>query len=92
MPSLYEGFGLTVLEAMNMNCPIISSNTISLNEVWGNVVVYFNPNNTVDIKYKIESAVYSDSKILELRDKMINNINKFDWNFTVAQTLKVYEK
>ena len=91
-PSLYEGFGLTILEAMNMNCPVISSNTSSLTEVGGDAVVYFNPNNTHDIKHKIESVVYSDNKIFELRNKMINNNKKFDLNLTAKQTLKVYEK
>ena len=91
-PSLYEGFGLTILEAMNMNCPVISSNTSSLKEVGGDASVYFNPEDIEDMKYKIESVVYSDSKILELRNKMVNNIKKFDWNLTASQTLKVYEK
>jgi glycosyltransferase involved in cell wall biosynthesis len=91
-PSLYEGFGLTILEAMNMNCPVISSNAGSLKEVGGDAVVYFNPNSIDDIKYKIESVVYSDNKIFELRDKMINNNKKFDLDLTAKQTLKVYEK
>jgi glycosyltransferase involved in cell wall biosynthesis len=91
-PSLYEGFGLTILEAMNMNCPVITSNTSSLKEVGGDAAVYFNPVNIDDIKYKIESVVYSDNKIFELRDKMTNNNNRFDLNFTAQQTLNVYEK
>ena len=91
-PSLYEGFGLTILEAMNMNCPVISSNAGSLKEVGGDAAVYFNPNSIDDIKYKIESVVYSDNKIFELRDKMINNNKKYDLDLTAKQTLKVYEK
>ena len=91
-PSFYEGFGLTVLEAMNMNCPVISSNTSSLKEVGGDAAVYFNPNSVDDIKYKIESVVYSDNKIFELQDKMIINNKRFDLNLTAKQTLHVYEK
>ena len=91
-PSFYEGFGLTVLEAMNMNCPVISSNTSSLKEVGGDASVYFNPNSIDDIKYKIESVVYSDNKIFELQDKMIINNKRFDLDLTAKQTLNVYEK
>ena len=91
-PSLYEGFGLTILEAMNMNCPVISSNTSSLKEVGGDAAVYFNPEDIDDMKFKIESVVYSDIKISELNNKMIHNLQKFDWDFTASQTLKVYEK
>ena len=91
-PSLYEGFGLTILEAMNMNCPVLCGNTSSLPEVGGDAVVYFDPHNVDDIKYKIESVVYSDSKILELRNNMIEHVKKFDWKYTVEKTLKVYEK
>ena len=75
-----------------MNCPVITSNTSSLKEVGGDAAVYFNPVNIDDIKYKIESVVYSDNKIFELRDKMTNNNNRFDLNFTAQQTLNVYEK
>ena len=91
-PSLYEGFGLTILEAMNMNCPVISSNTSSLKEVGGDAAVYFNPEDIDDMKFKIESVVYSDIKISELNNKMIHNLQKFDWDFTASETLKVYEK
>jgi glycosyltransferase involved in cell wall biosynthesis len=40
-PSIYEGFGLTLLEAMNMNCPIIASETSSIKEVGENVIEIF---------------------------------------------------
>ena len=42
-PSLYEGFGLPLLEAMSCGCPVICSNTSSIPEVVGNAAIYFDP-------------------------------------------------
>ena len=67
-PSFYEGFGLTILEAMNMNCPIISSNAGSLPEVGGDSIEYFDPYNVDEIKDKIERIVYSETNILKITD------------------------
>ena len=61
-PSKYEGFGLTILEAMNMDCPIISSGTSSLKEVGGNKIEYFDPNNINDMSERIESLIYNQEK------------------------------
>ena len=47
-PSLYEGFGFPVLEAMQCNCPVITSNCSSLLEVGGNAALYFESNNLRD--------------------------------------------
>lgn len=91
-PSLYEGFGLTILESMNMNCPIISSNAGSLCEVGGDAVEYFNPNNISDIRKKIEKIVYSNKNIKLQRKKHKLNLKKFSWEFTARETIKVYEK
>ena len=53
-PTLYEGFGIPALEAMNCDCPVIMSNTSSLTEVGGDAAVYFNPNSIDDMSKKIK--------------------------------------
>ena len=92
LPSLYEGFGMTALEAFSMGCPVVASNTSSIPEVCGKAVVYMNPKDGKSISDGI-SKVLSDN---ELRNNLINlgyeQVKKFFWNETVNETLKVYER
>lgn len=67
-PSLYEGFGIPLLEAMNYGCPVITSNTSSLPEVAGKAGILINPNNLNELVNSIKK-VLTDEKI---KDKMIN--------------------
>ncbi|HFC76666.1 MAG TPA: glycosyltransferase family 1 protein [Candidatus Moranbacteria bacterium] len=82
-PSLYEGFGLPVLEAMNCGVLVICSNSSSLPEVGGGAVEYFNPQNTGDLVAKIKAFL----KDAESREKLVakgeERVKKFSWrNFT----------
>jgi glycosyltransferase involved in cell wall biosynthesis len=91
LPSLYEGFGLPVLEAMKFGCPTVISDTSSLPEVGGDAAVYFDPQSADDIAEKL-GKVISDEK---LREEMIkkgyNQVKKFSWEKTAKETLKVLE-
>lgn len=87
-PSLYEGFGLPVLEAMAVGCPVVTSDRGSLSEVAGDAAVLVNPEKTDAIAFGIESAI-NNSKIL--KDKGIKQAQKFSWDQTAQQTLAVYE-
>jgi glycosyltransferase involved in cell wall biosynthesis len=92
LPSLYEGFGMTALEAFSMGCPVVASNTSSIPEVCGKAVVYINPKNTVSIRNGIKKVM--DSK--KIREDLITlgfaQVKKFTWDKTVKKTIKVYEK
>ena len=66
-PSLYEGFGLTVLEAMSYGCPVITSNVSSLPEVGGNAVLYVDPYNIEEMTSKIKTLLND----LALREKLV---------------------
>jgi len=89
-PSLYEGFGIPLLEAMAYECPVISSNTSSLPEVVGEAGEYFNPEEIESIKLSIENVVYSPSRTLALKAKGLERINHFSWEKCAQDTLKVY--
>lgn len=91
-PSLYEGFGLTLLEAMSMNCPVISSNAGSLKEVGGDLVDYFDPSNMEEMSFVIEKFVFSDEKIKSQKSRIGEHLKKFDWRDTAKKTINVYEK
>lgn len=90
MPSLEEGFGIPVLEAMACSCPVISSNAASLPEVGGSAVIYFNPKDENDMVKKI-SQVLDDEKLRkELINKGEKRYKEFSWQKMAEQTLKIY--
>ena len=90
-PSLYEGFGLPLLEAMAFSSPIIASNTSSIPEVAGDAALYFNPNSSEDICKKIEQLVYSDDLIESLRLAGAQQLLKFNGVDCAKKTLLVYK-
>lgn len=91
LPSLYEGFGLPLLEAMACGCPVVASNVTSIPEVAGDAGLLVNPLNVKEIANAIEQILSDDS----LREKLIDNgltqSNKFSWDKTASETAKVYE-
>lgn len=87
-PSLYEGFGLPVLEAMSCGCPVITSNISSLPEVGGDAAVYVNPLSVDDIAEKIKFVLKSQRT--KLAQKGFAQAKKFSWEKTARQTAEVY--
>ncbi len=90
-PSLYEGFGIPILESMQCGCPTVLSNTSSLTEVGGDAAVYFDPLDEYSIKNSVEKVIYNEDLRSELITKGYNNINRFSWEKTARDTVKVYE-
>jgi len=92
LPSLYEGFGLPVLEAMRYGCPVLTSNVSSLPEAGGDAAQYFEPENVKDIKNTIEKVL--TDKIL--REKMIErgreHYKKFTWEKAAKEVLGAIEE
>ena len=89
LPSLYEGFGIPVLEAMSYGCPVISSFTSALPEVGGDASLYFDPKNSGDLLEKLREL--KDNK--ELRKELIlkgrQRIKNFSWEKCGRETLDV---
>ncbi len=90
-PSLYEGFGLTVLEAISLSCPVICSNTSSIPEVVGNAGEYFDPNDTDSIISAIENVVFSQTRKNNLIKHCEQRSKLFSWEKCAEQTLNVYQ-
>lgn len=87
-PSLYEGFGLPLLEAMACGCPIISSNAASLPEIGGDAVVYFDPYSIIDLANSIKLLYRHPEMRKELISKGYQQIEKFKWNTCVEKILE----
>jgi glycosyltransferase involved in cell wall biosynthesis len=92
LPSLYEGFGLPVLEAMKYNCPVITSKVSSLPEVGGDAAVYIDPEDVKDIAEKVEK-VLNDSKMRKsMIEKGKEQVKKFSWDKSARETLAILEE
>lgn len=91
-PSLYEGFGLPILEAIACGCPVICSNTASLPEVAGNAAIYFDPLDITDIKRAMLKLLMDESLSNKLRYLGLHQAKKFSWEKTALETLRVYDK
>lgn len=89
LPSLYEGFGLPVIEAMVCGTPIVISNNSSLPEVGGEAAIYIDPQNTESIKEGIMRALQlNNKKKNELIKKARGQISKFSWQKCAEIVLK----
>jgi glycosyltransferase involved in cell wall biosynthesis len=91
-PSLYEGFGLPVLEAMACGTPVITSNVSSLPEVAGDAALLVDPYNVEEIAAAMVN-VLSDQELSEdLHRRGLERSKEFSWERTAQQTLEVYKK
>ncbi len=91
-PSLYEGFGLPVLEAQACGVPVIASNVSSIPEVGGNSVCYVNPNSTESIADAILKVSLDKKYKKSLVKRGFRNIKRFSWKKAAKKTLDLFEK
>ena len=92
-PSLFEGFGLAPLEAMQYGIPVVLSDRASLPEVGGDAAIYINPDDPHDIARGIELGL-SDSQLRhDLVQRGLRQVESFGtWERVARQTLGVYER
>lgn len=90
MPSLYEGFGMTVLEAFATGTPAIISNVSSLPEIAGDAAYFINPMDKEEIADAIMKFATDENWRNSYRDKGLEQAKKFDWEKTARETLGVY--
>jgi glycosyltransferase involved in cell wall biosynthesis len=90
-PSLYEGFGIPLLEAMSLGCPVICSNTSSFPEVAGDACEYFDPQAVESISLAMETVLQSEVKRDELIQKGHVRCASFSWDRCARETLQIYK-
>lgn len=89
-PSLYEGFGLPVLEAMGCGVPVIASNVAAIPEVAGDAAVLVAPDDVDGMAVAIEEVVYNTTLRHTLQGKGIAQAQRFSWDATAQKTLDLY--
>jgi glycosyltransferase involved in cell wall biosynthesis len=91
-PSLYEGFGLPVLEAMNQGVPVITSKTSSLPEVGVDNVLYCDPNSVDDLAMVMKNLLMNEQLRKALSEKGRQRAQHFSWDRFVMKIMHIIEK
>ncbi len=90
MPSVYEGFGLPVLEAMACGAPVLCSGVSSLPEIAGAAACYFDPGNDEEMAAAIRT-VWLDAELREeMRKKGLDRAKEFSWKRAAQETMSLY--
>jgi len=91
-PSLEEGFGIPILEAMAGGVPVVTSNVSSMPEVGGDAALYVNPHDPADIAGKVVRAVEDSALRATLVERGLERASQFTWQRTAEATLAVYDE
>jgi glycosyltransferase involved in cell wall biosynthesis len=91
-PSKSEGFGLTGLEAMAANCPVIAANATALPEIYGDAAIFFDPDNPADLVKKVDTITNDPDMRHQLITKGQAQAKKYSWDTMVDQTIALYNQ
>ncbi len=91
-PSLYEGFGLTPLEAMACGAPVLSSDSSCLPEILGDAAYYFDPRDPEDIKTAMLRMCSNKELQQDFSRRSLKQVQKYSWKRMAREIMKLYKK
>jgi len=91
-PSLAEGFGLQILEAMAAGCPVVASHTSSLPEIGGAAAEYFDPHSSERLAALVDHLLSSRQRLEAMQEAGRERAKHFSWRRTAEQTLAAYQE
>ncbi len=91
-PSLLEGFGLPILEAMSVGCPVLTSDASSMPEVAGDAALYVDPADVDSISAGLQRLAEDGELRKDLTRRGHDRVNLFTWERTAAEMVKIYER
>ncbi|TKC12895.1 glycosyltransferase family 4 protein [Pedobacter polaris] len=89
-PSVYEGFGIPVLESMSCGCPVVLANHSSFPEVAGDAGIYFELEDEVDLRTKVSAILANDELREEFKQKGLAQCEKFSWEKTAKECISIF--
>jgi glycosyltransferase involved in cell wall biosynthesis len=92
LPSLYEGFGLPVLEAMACGAPVVASNVSAIPEVAGDAAILVDPFDTRSISRAIARVLEDRALAEQMRARGLAQASRFSWELNIRDTCQIYEK
>lgn len=91
-PSLYEGFGLPILEAMAVGTPVVTSNVSAMPEVGGEAALFVDPEDVEEIGDKVKEVMEDRELREDMGRKGLKQAKKFSWEKCAKETVEVYSK
>ncbi|MEJ2753378.1 MAG: glycosyltransferase family 1 protein, partial [Chloroflexota bacterium] len=91
-PSIYEGFGMPVLEAMACGTPVIAARTSSIPEAGGEAALYFEPQDAAALARHIDSVLDDDRLAKHMQQSGLEQAEKFSWEQAGIETSQVYAR
>ena len=92
MPSIYEGFGLPLLEAMSLGVPVLTSNCSSLPEVAGDAGLLVDPLDESALARGLQELLQNDALRSELAGRALRNVERFSWNKAAVQARSIFDE
>ncbi len=91
-PSLYEGFGIPILEAFATGCPVLASDIPVFHEIAGSAALFFDPRSELSMREQIENLLNRHDLRATLITRGREQLKKYSWNTTASMTKDVYIK